>query len=331
MKKISYALLMVFISLALITSFAACNKLKLSNLKANDHFKKGNKLYTEEKFKKAIAEYELALKYNPKLDVANFYLGTSYAMVFKPGDETEKNKEYGQKAQQYLNKALEVNPGNREVILALGDINDKMRNFEEAEKYYQMVLESSPNDPKVYYVLADFYSGYGKFDQAIEMFQRRIALSPSDPEGYYYLANFLQNKKQWDKAIENHDLRIKYIAESNLDEKVKNQSLAEAYYTLGVVCWNKSYQTPPDVMGPAERNAVIQKGFEALNKATDLIPTYPEPWAYKNLLYRELAKAEPLRVDEYTKKADEMSAKFTELRKRKLATEEFIKGLEKEK
>ena len=314
----------------LALSSVSCEKLKISNLKANSHFKKANKLYEEEKFRKAIDEYELALKLNPKLDKAAFYLGTSYAMVYKPGDTSSRNQLDGEKAKNQLLKALKLDPKRKEIILALGDIFDKMQNFDEAEKYYLLVQQNNPKDPKVYYVLADFYAKYGKNDRAMEMYENRISLNPSDPEGYQYFATFLQNRKMWDQSMENHNLRIQHIEQATgMDEKAKNALLTEAYYTLGVVAWNKSYQTPADQMSPGERLDVVQKGFDALTKASELDKAFADPWAYMNLLWREKAKAEPLKEKEYLAKAEECSQKFVQLRRHQQASEEFMKSLEK--
>jgi len=331
MKKFCSVLLIIFVSALIIAGFTACDKLKITNLKANKHFKSGNKFYSEEKYKKAIAEYEAALQLNPKLNSAFYYLGSSYIMAYKPGDDSEKNKEYGAKATENLQKALEMDPENKNIIQALGDINDKMRNFELAEKYYLQVQKFTPDDPASYYNLAGFYSNNAKYDKAIEMYEQRIALDPANPEGYLYLADFFQNKRKWDEAIKNHELRIEKIGAIEMDEKEKTDLLAEAYYRLGVVCWNKGYQTPPDVMGAVERLQVVEQGFKALNKATELSPNFPDPWAYMGLLYRQKAIAEPLKAAEYTKQSDAMVQKFQDLRKRKLATEQFIKELAKDK
>ena len=116
-----------------------------------------------------------------------------------------------------------------------------------------------------------------------------------------------------------------------MDEKEKNDLLADAYYRLGVVCWNKSYQTPPDVMGSVERLQVVDKGFEALKKSSELSPNFPDPWAYMKLLYLQKSIAEPLNKDKYDKEGEKMVQKFQELRKRKLATEQFMKDLTKDK
>jgi tetratricopeptide (TPR) repeat protein len=331
MKKLRSAAFILFLAASILAGFTACDKLKMANLKANKHFKAGNKFYTEEKFKKAIGEYEAALQLNPDLKAAFYYLGSSYIMVYKPGDDSEKNKEYGVKAVEYLQKALDGDPKNKNIIQALGDINDKLHNFEEAEKYYLQVQEFTPDDPASYYNLAGFYSNNSKYDKAIEMYEKRIAIDPANPEGYLYLADFFQNKRKWDDAIKNHELRLQKIAESAMDEKAKNELLAEGYYRLGVVNWNKSYQTPPDVMAPVERLQVVEKGFEALKKATELSPNFPDPWAYMGLLYKQKAVAEPLKQAEHDKQYKIVIEKFQELRKRKLASEQFMKDLAKDK
>ncbi len=332
MKKLWSATLVLFLTSLIVISFSGCDQLKISNLKANKHFKLANKYFSEEKYKKAIAEYEDALKLNPKLNAAFYYLGSSYVSVYKPGDDSDKNKEVGNKATEYLEKALELDPDNKNIIQSLGDINDKMRNFELAEKYYLQIQKFTPNDPASYYNLAGFYSNNAKYDKAIDMYEKRIALDPSDPEGYLYLAGFYQDKRKWDEAIQNHEIRIQKISENaSMEEKEKADFLADAYYRLGVVCWNKSYQTPADVMGSVERLQVVKKGFDALNKATELSPNFPDPWAYLSLLYRQKSIAEPLKKPAYDKEAEKMVAKFQELRKRKLATEQFMKDLSKEK
>jgi len=332
MKKIGSVLLLLCLTSFILICFSGCDQLKISNLKANKHFKMANRLFGEEKYKKAIAEYEAALKLNPDLKAAFYYLGSSYVQVYKPGDDSDKNKEFGNKATEYLQKALELNPDNKDIIQSLGDINDKMRNFELAEKYYLEIQKFTPNDPVSYYNLAGFYSNNSRYDKAIEMYEKRIALDPANPEGYLYLAGFFQDKRKWDDAIKNHEVRIQKITENtNMEEKEKTELLADAYYRLGVVCWNKSYQTPADVMGSEERLQVVQKGFDALAKSCELSPNFPDPWAYMSLLYRQKTIAEPLKKAVYDKEAEKMVAKFQELRKRKLATEQFMKDLSKEK
>ncbi len=412
MKKLLYSVLILIIALFFLSGFSGCKKMAVSNLSANKHLREANKLYTQEKFRKASEEYEIALEKNPELDVAYLYLGTCYSMLYKPGKETPRNQEYSEKAVKYLQMAEQAYPENDNVIIALGSIFDKIGNFEEAEKYFLKILEKSSDSPKSYYTLANFYSQNGKFEKANEMYEKRIALDPTDPSGYHYYATYLQNYRAWDKAIDAHKKRIyammdpkildhykeidkikadikrvedlnKYIrnveknkaipedqkkdllaekkeelknyptlqeavdmiaekenalksvvaeAEKKLTDLPEEKKLefAEAYYSLGVVAWNKSYQTPvdDDIFPKEERKKAIDEGFAALEKAITLSPEYPNPYSYMGLLWREMIKIDPARSAEFVKKNEEYNAKFKDIYVKKRKREEYLKELE---
>ncbi len=331
MRRIILSVAIVVCAFILVFTIA-CQNLKMDKLKANEHFQRGNKHYADEKYKKAVMEYEEAIKLNPDLKEIYFYAGTAYSQLYKSGDEDPKNIEYGNKAVEYLQKAQEFDPANEKIIMALGYIFNKMRKSDEAEKYYLKLLEKDRSNPQAYYILADFYSSYDQGDKAVETYEKRIALDPEDPEGYLFLATYYQSKKLWDDALKAFSRRIKVLEQSNrLSEKDKKKALAEAYYTYGVVCWQKAYNTPEDIMGPKDRLAVVAEGMAALDKASEIDPLYPEPWAYKNLLLRQKAKAEPLNEKKYIEEADKMAAKFTELRKARTAQEALAKEMQQEK
>ncbi|MEN8221746.1 MAG: tetratricopeptide repeat protein [Acidobacteriota bacterium] len=412
MKKLLYSVLILIIALFFLSGFSGCKKMSVSNLSANKHLREANKLYTQEKFRKASEEYETALEKNPELDVAYLYLGTCYSMLYKPGKETSRNQEYSEKAVKYLQMAEEAYPDNDDVVIALGGIFDKIGNFEEAEKYFLKILEKSADSPKSYYTLANFYSQNGKFEKANEMYEKRIELEPTNPSGYHYYAVYLQNYRAWDKAIDAHKKRIytmmdptildhykdidkikadikrvedlnKYVrnvernkaipadqkktllaekreelknyptleeaidmiaekevglsgvvaeAEKGLVDLSEEKKLeyAEAYYSLGVVAWNKSYQTPvdDDIFPKEERKKAIDTGFAALEKAMKLSPEYPNPYSYMGLLWREMIKIDPANSAEFVKKNNEYNTKFKDIYVKKRKREEYLKELE---
>ncbi len=212
-----------------------------------------------------------------------------------------------------------------DAILALADIYDKLRNFKLAEKYYLKILEIQPNNSRAYYVIANFYDSYGKDKKAIEYFNKAISLNPDDPVGYLYLGNYYLGKLQFDKAVASIEKMIELIKDN---PEYDNRKKAEAYYTLGVFCWSWSFRKK--LMLPKEREKIINKGMEALKKAMELDPKYPEPYAYYNLLLREMVKVYPSKKKQLLKEAETYRQKFTELYKRLKAREELKKKLEEE-
>jgi tetratricopeptide (TPR) repeat protein len=326
MKEKKLFALIAFLVLGL---FIACEHLKVNNLKANYHFKKANKFYQDQAFKKAVAEYEEAIKFNPNLSKAYLYLGLCYQALYKPGIEDPRNKENGEKAIKNLKKALEFEPDNEDIILALGETYNRLRDFEGAEKYYIQILQRHPDKPQYYYVVAQFYRAFEKIDKAIEMYEKRISLDPNNPEGYKYLANFYYNdllntakdvetgKKYIDKAIE--------LFEKVISLEPNNY---ENYYSLGVACWAKSYRVLPGEISE-DRITTINKGIKALEKAIELKPDFAESYAWINLLWREMAKVDPKNEKKHIQTATEYQNKFAEIQKKKKAREEFIKALKK--
>jgi tetratricopeptide (TPR) repeat protein len=243
MKKNVFAtFVLLSMVLVILFHFAGCDKLKVSNLEGNYYLKQANRYYQEEVYRKAIEAYETALSYNPKLKLAYIYLGTSYSQVYRPMKDDERNRRDGEKAEEYLLKAREYEPDREDVIIALGDLYDKMGNFEKAEENYMIILQKKKNEydsikeeikgyeekgeskkaeelqkvaeekktgvVKAYYTLANFYEKNGKNELAEGMYKQRIQLDPKDPEGYHYYVGYLQNQRRWEEAITTHEKRL---------------------------------------------------------------------------------------------------------------------------
>lgn len=412
MKKNLSSIVVFVMVLAVMVLFSGCEKLKMSNLQANYNLKRANKLYTDEQYRGAIKAYETALELNPNLTFIYKYLGTSYSQVYRPGkQDDERNTNDGEKAVEYLKKALEIEPDNEKIIVALGDIFDKKGNIDEAENYYLMIKEKAADEPKTYYTLANFYQNNGNSEKAEEMYLQRIELNPEDPDGYHFYVSFLQDARRWEELIGIHKKRLYAILDSTiiltmreidkltkdadtinkvnthietlkkhrgideeerqrllsesrqrlegllsleetekkieelkaeLEKKIKRaeamvdalereekQTVADIYYSIGNVCWNWSYQTPTNMMDPNERNDIIEQGLAALQRATEIIPTYANPYAYMGLLWREKIKVNPLKKAEYVKKNDEYNKKFKDIYERKLKREKLKEELER--
>lgn len=315
--------LMVLLVLTVVFTSTSCEKLKVSNLQANWWFTKANHSFTDNKFRLAIEEYEKALSYNPNLTEAYRFLGESYKSLYKPAVEDEKNKEVEQKALETLNKAYEIDPTNKDIIHSLGDMYDKMRNFEEAEKLYLKILEMEPTNMGNYYVVAEFYKRYaggseeeqegangGKtpFQKAEEMYLRRIEADPSNPQGFAYIAQFyeaLEPIPEFDKANYFHEKRIELDPEN-----------AEAWVAKGVNRWSKAYRIQASLT-KQQRIDLANSAEAALKKAIELDDQYPEPYAWLSPLYKSVfAKLYPERAKRYEDDADIYIARFQELRKR---------------
>jgi Tfp pilus assembly protein PilF len=162
---------------------------------------------------------------------------------------------------------------------------------------------------------------------AQEQFQKVLDQNPKNELAIASIASLLFNEKKLDDA--------KQWYEKLVSVNPKNK---EAYYTLGVIAWTKTFQPRmevraklgmrPEDPGPikdkkareelAARNGpVVEEGLKNLDKALQLDPEYDDAMAYQNLLLREKAdledSAEAYKKD--TEAADNWVQKSLETRK----------------
>lgn len=340
-RKGIHTALLILLVVAVVFLSTSCSKLKPSNLMANHWFTKANHSFTDNLYRQAIEEYEKTLEYNPELLEAHHFLGESYKNLYKPGAEDERNVEIGQKALDSLKKALEIEPRNKDIIFSLGDMYDKLRNFEEAEKLYLMILELEPTNMGNYYVVAEFYKRYagsaeeekegeegedaeakpqGKtpFEKATEMYLRRIETDPESEQGYAYIASFYEGLTpipEFDLAYEYHGRRIQLDPDN-----------AEAWLSQGVNRWSKTYRLPN--IPRRERLALAQASEAALKKANELDPQYPEPYSWLSVLYKSvMVKLDPQRAGRYNQDAERYIERFKEARQRQSERKKLEKDL----
>jgi tetratricopeptide (TPR) repeat protein len=304
-------------ALAIVLAFTACQNLAYSKLAANYHFGRANSFFRENQYRKAITEYEATLKFNPNMTQAFRFLGESYKQLFKPGIDTPLNKELEQKTLDALTKAHDIEPDNKDIIYSLGDMYDKLRKFEEAEKLYQRIVELEPEDMSNYYVVAEFYKRYSADNKEIakkaeSMYLRRIETDPDNPQGYAFMATYLEGAsgsaeellKSYERAAEFWQKRTSLQPDS-----------AEAHLALGVNQWSRAHRF--QFLTPQERMKLAQDALKSIQKAIDLDPNYPEPYAWMGPLYKAvLAKLEPEKEARYNAEGDRYLEKFQEFRKR---------------
>lgn len=333
-RKGTNALLLAVVALFVVFAFSACANLSVSRLAANYHFARANHLFTENKYRQAITEYELTLKNNPKMTDAYRFLGESYKQLYKPGVDNRENNERKAKAVEALTKALEFEPNNKDIIFSLGDMYDKLRDYEKAEKLYLRIIELEPTNMNNYYVVAEFYKRYAgeKKDAAKEaeaMYLRRIETDPDSPQGYAYAANYYEtlpvSPEHIQEAIDNFD-----TANSFWDKRIELEpKSAEAWLSKGVNRWTRAYRFQMGV-SREERLAVADDALKAIKKAIELDPTYPEAYAHMGPLYKAVfASLEPEKSAYYNAQGDIYVEKYLELRKKAAERKKLEEELKK--
>lgn len=186
--------------------------------------------------------------------------------------------------------------------------------LETAIKYFKEYLAVRPEDENAAKFLVTTYMNSRRYDDAIQYFKDWIKVHSDDRQAVQTIAMLYAKKGDFDQSMEWQDNLAKV-----------DPTNAEVFYTIGVTCWDKSYNTPMDQMDGEARKALIDRGMAALEKANSLREDYFESMLYVNLLYREYAKLEndPM-------KKEELLANATEWQKKALAARDRVKQKERE-
>jgi outer membrane protein assembly factor BamD (BamD/ComL family) len=205
-------------------------------------------------------------------------------------------------------------------LLALyhpGSTHEKDLEFaRRATEALETLIELAPPDPATGEKVRGFYVNLlqqtGELDKAIAFFEKLIQTDPKNLDHLTNAAQMYAKAGNFEKALEYFDRRAD-LQPDNVD----------AWYTVGVVCWERSYRGGALVSTP-ERDQVVATGMAALEKALSIDPEHTPSLAYMNLLWRERAKVfmESQQVQEAGQsilKADEFQKKALAIMNRKRA------------
>jgi tetratricopeptide (TPR) repeat protein len=272
----------------LVPALGGCGKIQ-----SKMAFKDANKDYKEENYKKAIPGYEKAVRLDPSLAEAWFYLGSAHQALYRPGKEGAENKAHLDAAIENYKKSLEVNPAHDDrlkkvkmnTLAALTSIysDDPYRNYDEANKYAEQLVQENPNDAKNLYAKANLYEKFNKIDEAENTYKHVAELNPNDPKACGALAAFY-NKPLWDSKSK-FDQAIEVL--KRCASLTPND--AGGYQKLATFFWDKAYRDP--LLTDEQKEMYADKGLEMVDKALTLKPDYFEAVIFKGLLYRVKANS----------------------------------------
>ena len=128
-----------------------------------------------------------------------------------------------------------------------------------------------------------FYIGLlqaaNKIDMAIAFYETLVAKEPSNGLYAAQLAGLYAKKPDFVNALKWFGRRAQ-LEPSN----------KEAWYTIGVLCWERSAKGGLLVSDQERQDQLIPDGMKALEKAISLDPDYFDSLVYINLLYRQKAE-----------------------------------------
>lgn len=132
-----------------------------------------------------------------------------------------EEKDNLEQAKDYLNRAFEINPSDRDTLKRLADLMERSGVTSEAIKYLERLLGICPDDSKSLIKCAILLKRSGKYEDALNYISKAIELEPSNIELYrlsgeiYLLLN--DRSKAWDS--------FKRVVNTLIDEKRTDEAL----------------------------------------------------------------------------------------------------------
>ena len=167
-------------------------------------------------YRQAADLFEQALRQDPTYSQAAFYLGLTYNALF---DE--------QKAEQYFQKAIEIDPDYLEARSDYAGMLLDIGNVDEAIRQINTVLTRQPDHAVALTMLAQADRFKELYSQSIEAARKAIALNPRNAEPHMWLADSLRLSGKTAEAIPEY---VEYLKLSDFDSKLAGQL---NYYVIG--------------------------------------------------------------------------------------------------
>ena len=162
----------------------------------------------QQRMDKAVEEFDLALKADPGLTVAELNKGIALLNLQKLPE-----------AEAALNEAAAKEPANPRVWYNLGLLRRSEGKPAEAIEAFQRVLAVDPNDPDTHYFLGTMYAQQQQYDKAIAEFEAALRLKPFHASAEFGLARALQRSGKTDAARQ-HLQTFEHLTKTNLSAPI---------------------------------------------------------------------------------------------------------------
>lgn len=128
-------------------------------------------------------------------------------------------------AKEYLTKAFEIQPGNRDVLIKLSELFERAGEFDKAAEYIQTAIDKTGEDAEMTLRVANLMISMGKIEEATEKIQSVLKGDPSNLGARKKLADLYQQSGDITSAWDEY----KQVIDSMIDA----ERYAEAIAILG--------------------------------------------------------------------------------------------------
>ncbi len=194
-----------------------------------------------------------------------------------------KEKELGDRAMDFVNQALDINPDSVEALTLKGYIYEIQQDYVNAHKYYDQALKIEPNNVDTLAQKGHAYDLQGNIKEAQKLYEKALGIDPENEDltaKYARLVFFSDTEK------------AKNLYQK-LSKSTNNRVKAEAFYSLGKLSQTEKYSSESEQYfkqsseaDPAYANAYLGLAFEDTKHALSV----SDPATQKELIISAFKK-----------------------------------------
>jgi len=183
-----------------------------------------------------------------------------------------------------------------------------VKNADAAIVELRKYLKKRPDDTIAREALINLYLNAERITEAINYFRDWLKEHPADIDAVRSIATLYAKQGNFAESLNWYE-KITLLDSKN----------PEAFYTYGVVCYEKIAKNPPQDL--AERMQIIERGKAALQRASNMRADYFEAKVYLSLLFRQQAPLEtdPVKQQQLVAEADRIRNEAVAIVKKKKA------------
>ena len=183
------------------------------------HFAKGSSLAREGKTTEAAAEFESALRVNPRLIMAHVNLIAMY------GEQGQLDK-----AEQHFREASTLDPGWAEAYYNWGLLLMRRQRTTEADEAFRKAIAANPHYADAHVELGQLLDEAGRITEAQQHFRLALEDAPTNRQTHYLFGRSLIRTGQFSEAIAQ---LLETIKVEDDKTPICMQALAAAYQRAG--------------------------------------------------------------------------------------------------
>ncbi|MEW6381608.1 MAG: tetratricopeptide repeat protein [bacterium] len=197
-----------------------------------DYLNMGTFYYTQGNYDRAVEQFQLMLKANPKDVFTHFVLGYIYDKQNLPDQAIHELQEAIRLDPTYINAynnlgtvynrlgkqqealavfkiARDLNPDYLEVHDNLGVVYFALKEYDKALESFQRAAEINPRGYEPYNNMGSVYLAVGKYTEAEKMIQKALEINPTCPDALNNLGSIYITQKNYEQAIQKFQELIK--------------------------------------------------------------------------------------------------------------------------